>query len=85
MHTNPRNSKRMKKSGVYPEAWSEFMCDLKALEAIMSDEAEFDIDKIHNTINIIGYTPEGIKIRAFYDIKNKRIKSHYPELNEERK
>jgi len=79
---NSRFADEIKDSTVYSEAWSEYFCDLKAIEAMMSDKAEFEIDSIKNIINIKGNTLEGLKIHISYDIKAKRITTHYPRFDQ---
>ncbi len=77
---NSRNIQLTKPSSLYPETWSEFICDLKAIEAMMNKQAIIKISENLKTLEIIGYTTEGLEIKIFYDIANKRIKSHYPDL-----
>ena len=78
---NSRYANKIKDSSIYPERWSEFMCDLKAIEVIFSNRAEFATDISKGVINIRGYTSEGLKIQVGYDIKTKRIKTHYPKFD----
>ena len=70
---------RTKKSGIYPEVWSECVCDLKALEAIMSDQAKFTLN--NGVFEIESWTNDGLSIQIYYDISTKRIKTHYPILD----
>lgn len=53
-------------------------CDLKAIEVMMSNKIDFEIDLNKGIINLEGYTLEGLKIRIGYDIKAKRIRTHHP-------
>ena len=76
---NSRNSKLFKKSGVYPENWSEYMCDLKAIKTMMNDSIK-SIREDQGIIEIIVSSQESLKIRILYDIKAKRIKTHYPDI-----
>ena len=76
--TNPRNENRAKRSCVYPENWSEFACDLKALEVIMSSKNIIKMSENFKSLNITGYTSEGLEIKICYDILTKRIKTHHP-------
>ncbi|AXK61028.1 hypothetical protein [Candidatus Chromulinivorax destructor] len=78
LFTNPRNKNRTKKSSIYPEAWSELLCDLKAIEAMTSNQISIKKSDDLKMINITGFTPEKIEIKICYDIANKRIKTHHP-------
>ena len=78
---NPRNINLTKKSSIYSEQWSELTCDLKAIEVMISDKIDFEIDSNKGIINIEGYTSEGLKIRIGYDIKAKRIRTHHPKFD----
>ena len=71
---NFRNPNLTKPSSLYPQDWPEFVCDLKALEVMMSKDSDIQMDLSKGNINIEGCTPEGLNIRVCYDIKNKRIK-----------
>ena len=52
------------------------MCDLKAIEVMISGKANVTKDLAKGIINFEGMS-EGVKIRIGYDIKAKRIKTHY--------
>jgi hypothetical protein len=78
---NSRNRNLKKPSSLYPESWSEFVCDLNAIKVMMSDTAEFSVDLSKGIINITGYASQGIKIQIGYDIKTKRIKTHFSKFN----
>ena len=75
---NSRNINIIKPSSIYPEAWSEFMCDLKAIEVMMSKNADVLNDGF-GSVKITGKTTEGLDLVIYYDIAHKRIKSHYPD------
>jgi len=74
---NSRNSKLFKKSGVYPENWSEYKCDLKAIEVMMNKKIVTKSDNL-KSLNIVGYTLDGLEIKVCYDISTKRIITHHP-------
>lgn len=78
---NARNANLTKPSSIYPEIWSEFVCDLKAIEVMLSDNTVIEIDLDRGIINFEGCTSEGLNIRIGYDIKTKRIKTHYPKFD----
>lgn len=78
---NPRLSDVTKDSSIYPEAWPEYICDLKAIEVMTSGNTEIEVDLIKGIINFEGCTSEGLNIRIGYDIKTKRIKTHYPKFD----
>ncbi|MBP6870156.1 hypothetical protein KBC04_04700 [Candidatus Babeliales bacterium] len=78
---NSRKPSIYKESSIYPENWSEYTCDLKAIEATTSSGAEFEADLSKGIINITGQTSEGLKIKTCYDIKTRRIKTHYYPFN----
>lgn len=63
LFTNPRNKNRTKKSSIYPEAWSELLCDLKAIEAMTSNQISIKKSDDLKMINITGFTPEKIEIK----------------------
>lgn len=79
---NSRNVNLTKKSAIYPKAWSEFVCDLKAIEVMMSENIKIlKSSSIGSEIfKITGTTKEGLDLIIYYDIAHKRIKSHYPDL-----
>ncbi|MGZ7044394.1 MAG: hypothetical protein ACXVHO_09275 [Methanobacterium sp.] len=76
---NSRNLDHFKDSSIYSEAWPEFVCDLKAIEVMMSKSVEIS-EKIKGTLTFKGKTIEGLDLLVHYDVINKRIKSHYPDL-----
>ena len=78
--TNSRNENRTKRSCVYPENWSEFVCDLKALEAITNENITITLSKNGKTFTIKGSASDNLEIIIHYDIENKRIKTHYPNV-----
>ena len=78
---NSRNINLTKPSSIYPESWSEFVCDLKVIEVMMSGNVVIEIDVDRGIINFEGCTFEGLNIRIGYDIKAKRIKTHYPKFD----
>ncbi|MGZ6251421.1 MAG: hypothetical protein ACXWL2_05300, partial [Candidatus Chromulinivorax sp.] len=78
---NSRNLDHFKDSSIYSEDWPEFVCDLKAIEVMMSGKADIQMDLSKGTINIEGSTFEGLNIKICYDIKNKRIKTHHPKFD----
>ena len=78
---NSRFSDEIKDSSIYPENWSEFTCDINAIEMMMHKNAFIKKNADLNVLDITGYTPEGFKIQSFYDIENKRIRSHYPKFD----
>ena len=78
---NSRFINNFKESSIYPQGWTEYMCDLKAIEVIMSATAEIDVDLVKEIINLQGHTSEGLKIRIGYDIKTKRIKTHFAKFD----
>ena len=75
---NFRNLNLTKKTTVYSQDWPEFVCDLKALEVMMNDKTIIKISKDQKILEFIGFTTEGLRIRIYYDIVNKRIKTHHP-------
>ena len=75
---NSRNSKLFKKSGVYPENWSEYMCDLKAIEIMTNNKKIVTIRDNLKSLNIVGYTLDGLEIKICYEISTKRIITHHP-------
>lgn len=77
---NSRFQNKIKESTIYSEGWSEFICDLKAIEAMMSKNVNIKFTDDGKRLDIEGYISEGLKIKIFYDIANKRIRSHYPIL-----
>ncbi len=79
---NSRNFNLTKPSSLYPQDWSEFMCDLKAIEVMMSKNAIVNVSEDLSSLEIIGSTNEGLKIRIIYDIFNQRIKTHHPLVKE---
>ncbi len=78
---NSRFKHQEKPSSIYPESWTEYMCDLKAIEVMTSGKANIAIDLDKGIINFEGCTEEGLRIRIGYDIKSKRIKTHYPKFD----
>ncbi|MGZ7044392.1 MAG: hypothetical protein ACXVHM_07345 [Methanobacterium sp.] len=76
---NFRNLNLTKKTTVYSQDWPEFVCDLKAIEVMMSKDAVITKSENGTTLEIIGYSTEGLEIKIFYDIAKRRIKSHYPD------
>jgi len=56
------------------------MCDLKTIEVVMSNKVIIKKSSDNKSLNITGYTSEGLQIRIGYDIETKRIKTHYPLL-----
>ena len=79
MFYNSRKIHLTKPSSLYPETWSEFVCDLKALEVMMDNTTKITEDTV-GVLTLFGKTSEGLEIIVHYDIANKRIKSHYPDL-----
>lgn len=77
---NSRSQNRKKPSSIYPESWSEFVCDLKAIEIMMSGNAEIKHGDIPGVLRVKGFTAENLEIIIHYDIKNKRIRTHYPNI-----
>jgi len=75
---NSRDPNKIKDSSIYPEIWSEYLCDLKAIELMRSEYVEIT-ERIKGTLTFRGKTPDGLDIVVHYDIVNKRIKSHYPD------
>jgi len=75
---NSRNSNLTKPSSIYPESWSELTCDLKAIEMMTSKETDIFINA-PGILSFAGKTAEGLNVVAYYDIANKRIRSHYPD------
>jgi len=75
---NSRKLEKSKSSSLYPEDWSEILCDLKAIEVMTSDKVVIKISEDLKSLEFIGFTTEGLKIRIYYDIANKRIKTHHP-------
>ena len=76
---NSRYANKIKDSSIYPETWSEYMCDLKAIAAMTNSKAVITKSEDGTTLEITGYSIEGLEIKIFYDIAKKRIKSHYPD------
>lgn len=76
---NSRNSSLTKPSSIYPEAWSEFVCDLKAIEVMMSKNIDISLDS-PGVLTFRGKTSEGLDVVVHYDIAYKRIRTHYPDL-----
>ena len=76
---NSRNSELFKPSSLYPEAWSEYLCDLKAIEVMMSNDSNIS-KETPGVLTFFGKTSEGLEIIVHYDIANKRLRSHYPDL-----
>ncbi|MBP6869397.1 hypothetical protein KBC04_00725 [Candidatus Babeliales bacterium] len=76
---NSRKPNIYKDSTIYPEDLSEFTCDLKAIEMMLSKSVEIS-ERTAGTLIISGKTPEGLDIIVHYDIANKRIKTHYPDV-----
>ena len=74
---NSRFASENKKSSIYPEAWSEYICDLKTIEIILSNKKIIKISDDLKSFNITGYTSEGLEIKICYDILAKRIKTHH--------
>jgi len=77
---NSQNSALIKKSSVYPEKWSEFICDIKAIEVLTSKNIEAELSKNGSTLILQGLTSDNLKIKIYYDIAAKRIKTHYPDF-----
>ncbi len=48
---------------------------------MLSDNTVIEIDLDRGIINFEGCTSEGLNIRIGYDIKTKRIKTHYPKFD----
>ncbi len=74
---NSRNENKIKDSSIYPETWSEYNCDLKAINLLQSQHVEIT-ERTRGTLTCIGKTSEDLDIIVHYDIAHKRIKSHYP-------
>jgi len=74
---NSRHVNEIKDSSIYPETWSEYVCDLKAIEVMRSEYVEIS-ERTKGTLTFKGKSTEGLDIVVHYDIANKRIKSHYP-------
>jgi len=81
-YKNSRFPEKVKEASIYPEEWSELMCDLKAIEALTSSNLICRLSEDKKTFDITGYTKEGLEVKIFYDVVNKRIKSHYPDLRD---
>jgi hypothetical protein len=75
---NSRNIHITKPSSLYPANWSELVCDLKAIEMMMSNKIKIIEDPI-GTLTLFGKTSDCLEIIIHYDIAQKRIKSHYPD------
>ncbi len=75
---NSRSIHLTKLSSLYPENWSEFVCDLKAIEVMTNINTEI-FEKIPGVLTFTGKTLEGLDLVIHYDVANKRIKSHYPD------
>ncbi|MBP6869752.1 hypothetical protein KBC04_02635 [Candidatus Babeliales bacterium] len=67
-------------STVYPEHWSIFECDKKAIEVAMNPESKVVRILPHGLLKIIGTTPENIEIVVFYEMKTKKLRMHYPNI-----
>lgn len=78
---NSRSKNRKKPSSIYPESWSEFICDLKAIEMMMTKNAEIRLNKNGTSFVITGTTSDGLEIVVHYDIQAKRIKTHHPNIH----
>ncbi len=76
---NSRNSNLTKPSSLYPQDWSEFMCDLKAIEVMTSEKVEIFQDR-PGVLTFRGKTLSELDMIVHYDMGNKRITSHYLEL-----
>ncbi|MGZ6251336.1 MAG: hypothetical protein ACXWL2_04865 [Candidatus Chromulinivorax sp.] len=66
---------------MYPQDWPEFVCDLKAIEVMMSKDVKI-LESSNNQskiLKITGKTVDGLDLVVYYDVINKRIKSHYPD------
>ena len=79
---NFRNPNLTKPSSLYPQDWPEFVCDLKAIEVMMSKDVIIKNSDDLKTIELIGFTNEKLKIRVIYDVIHKRIKTHHPLIKE---
>lgn len=78
---NSRLKNRTKPSSIYSQAWSEYMCDLKAIEIITNPNAEIRLNKNGTSYIITGKTSDNLEILIHYDIQTKRIKTHYPNID----
>ncbi len=78
---NARFPNLIKFSYVYPESWSEYLCDLKAIEALMSDDAQIMPANVAGVLKIVGHTSENLEIVIFYEIKTQKIRMHYPNIS----
>ena len=75
---NSRFPYKCKESSIYPETWSEYRCDLEALNLMRSQ----DVKILGNNLKYFtfrGKTSEGLDIIVHYDVSTKTIKSHYPD------
>ena len=77
--SNSRIKNKTKASSLYSESWSELKCDFKAIEVITSNKSSISTNNT-GTLKIKGLTSENLEIIIYYDIKNKRIKTHYPNI-----
>ncbi len=75
---NSRFPSEIKKSSIYPADWSEYICDLKAIEVMMDKQSIIKMSADSKYLNITGFTSDGIEVQIGYDIVNKRIKTHFP-------
>ena len=75
---NSRNANLIKPSSIYPEDWSEFTSDFKAIEALRKNNAIITKNETGAILEIVAYSDENLEIKIFYDIAHKKISSHYP-------
>jgi hypothetical protein len=75
---NSRYTNKIKDSSIYPETWSEYMCDLKAVEVMTSKNVKI-LKSSDGILKITEKTTDGLDLIIYYDIIQKRIKSHYPD------
>ena len=78
---NSRFKNRTKPSSIYPETWSEYVCDLKAIEVAMSNNVEIRLNKNGSAFVFTGKTSDNLEILIHYDIQTKRIKTHHSFIN----
>lgn len=75
---NSRNANLTKPSSIYPEIWSEFVCDLKAIE-VMASANVYVSEDAPGVLTFRGKTAEGLDLVVHYHIESKRVRSHYPD------
>ena len=78
VQSDSRYANKIKDSSIYPEIWSEFICDLKAIEVMISNNIDISQDS-PGVLTFRGKTSEGLDVVVHYDVAHKRIRSHYPD------